>query len=103
MNAPLYQFKPPFDWLTHFTDGVHGRHYIVDANETTVCKIQHDDRINPESVDRVVALFAAAPDLLTALEALTEWGCTHTSPRDANSPHELLIAARAAIAKTALP
>jgi hypothetical protein len=44
-------------------------------------------------------LIAAAPDLLAALDALTEWGCTHTGPRDDNSPHELLIAARAAIAK----
>ena len=44
-------------------------------------------------------LLAAAPELLEALSALTEWGCTHTSPLDPNSPHELLIAARAAIAK----
>ena len=44
-------------------------------------------------------LIASAPDLLAALQALTEWGCTHTSPRDANSPHALLIAARAAIAR----
>jgi hypothetical protein len=42
---------------------------------------------------------AAWPELLAALQALTEWGCTHTSPQDANSPHALLIAARAAIAK----
>jgi len=39
------------------------------------------------------------PTLLDALKALTEWGCTHTSPRDANSPHALLIDARAAIAR----
>ncbi len=35
--------------------------------------------------------------LRSALLALTEWGCTHTSPLDANSPHELLIDARNAI------
>lgn len=44
-------------------------------------------------------LRAAAPDLLDALKALTEWGRTHTSPRDANSPHQLLINAVEAIAK----
>jgi len=36
--------------------------------------------------------------LVTALERLTEWACTHTSPRDANSPHALLIEAREALA-----
>ena len=38
-------------------------------------------------------------DLLAALEALTEWGRTYTSPLDSNSPHALLIAAVEAIAK----
>lgn len=38
-------------------------------------------------------------DLLAALRNLTEWGCTHTSFRDPNSPHTLLLAARLAIAK----
>lgn len=32
-----------------------------------------------------------------ALFALTEWGRTHTSPTDPNSPHELLIQAVAAL------
>lgn len=44
-------------------------------------------------------LMIAAPDLLKALQNLTEWGRTHTSPLDANSPHDLLIAAVNAIAK----
>lgn len=35
--------------------------------------------------------------VLVALEALLTWGCEHTSPRDANSPHELLVAAREAV------
>lgn len=38
-------------------------------------------------------------EILAALVALTEWGCTHTSPRDPNSPHELLVQAREAIAR----
>jgi hypothetical protein len=42
---------------------------------------------------------AAAPELRDALAALTEWGRTHTGPLDANSPHELLIAAVKALAK----
>ena len=52
-----------------------------------------------DELDANARLIAAAPELLAALEALTEWGCTHTSPRDANSPHDFLVAARAAIAK----
>jgi hypothetical protein len=40
-----------------------------------------------------------APDLLTALQALLAWGREHTSPRDPNSPHALLVAAQEAIAK----
>jgi hypothetical protein len=35
--------------------------------------------------------------LTIALDRLTEWACTHTSPRDENSPHEILIEARAAL------
>jgi hypothetical protein len=44
-------------------------------------------------------LMAAAPELLAALEALTDWGREHTSPRDDNSPHLLLIAAMEALTK----
>lgn len=44
-------------------------------------------------------LIAATPDLLEALRHLTEWGRENTSPRDPNSPHELLIVAVAAIDK----
>ena len=35
--------------------------------------------------------------LATALENLLNWGRDHTSPRDANSPHELLVAAAEAL------
>jgi hypothetical protein len=52
-----------------------------------------------EAIEEDARLIAAAPDLLAALEALTEWGRTHTSPTQANSPHALLIAAVEAIAK----
>lgn len=44
-------------------------------------------------------LIAAAPDLLEALKDLSDWGRTYTSPLDANSPHDLLIAAINAITK----
>lgn len=35
--------------------------------------------------------------ITAALTALLDWGREHTSPTDANSPHELLIAAKAAL------
>lgn len=50
-----------------------------------------------------VELLKAAPDLLAALQNLTEWGCTYTSPLKPNSPHDLLIAARDAISKATTP
>lgn len=37
--------------------------------------------------------------LLEALRALTDWGREHTSPRDPNSPHDLLIRAVEVIAE----
>ncbi len=52
-----------------------------------------------EEVESIARLIAAAPDLLAALQALTDWGRDHTSPKDPNSPHALLVAARAAIAQ----
>lgn len=44
-------------------------------------------------------MFAASLDTLAALKALVDWGREHTSPSDPNSPHDLLIAGVAAIAK----
>lgn len=45
------------------------------------------------------SLLASAPELLKALEDLTNWGRDNTSPLDTNSPHTLLIAAVDAIMK----
>jgi hypothetical protein len=36
-------------------------------------------------------------ELLSALRALTDWGREHTSPRDPNTPHDLLVRAVAVI------
>lgn len=38
-------------------------------------------------------------ETLAALRALVAWGLEHTSPRDDNSPHQLLVDAQAAIAR----
>lgn len=40
-----------------------------------------------------------SPRLLEALRDLAEWGRTHTSPLDSNTPHELLIKAMGALAE----
>ncbi len=45
----------------------------------------------------VASRISAANDLYAALEKLTEWGRTYTSPTDKNSPHALLIEAVAAL------
>ena len=54
--------------------------------------------ITPETLERD-RLNAAAPDLLAALKEVAEWMREHTSPRDANTPHEALVRACAAISK----
>src|SRR5262245_29687256 len=38
-------------------------------------------------------------ELVEALEALVEWGCTQTSPLDPNTPHGLLVLGRTVLAK----
>ena len=62
----------------------------------TIANLSNDPMIDAKANAR---LLAAAPDLLAALCALTNWAREHTSPQDSNSPHELLIAAQAAIEK----
>jgi len=47
--------------------------------------------------DADLTLMTAAPDLFSALCDLLDWGREHTSPRDPNSPHALLIKAADAI------
>lgn len=44
-------------------------------------------------------LIAAAPDMLAAMHQITGWMRDHTSPRDANTPHAMLVDACAIIAK----
>jgi hypothetical protein len=55
----------------------------------------------PEHVEMASGLLALADqrtELLVALPALVDWAREHTSPRDPNSPHHLLVAACPAIA-----
>jgi len=57
------------------------------------------DRGTAKKNEANAMLIAAAPDILSALESLTEWGRTYTSPNDPNSPNGLLVVAVEAIAK----
>jgi hypothetical protein len=51
------------------------------------------------NADDIARAVNSHKDLVIALERLTEWGREHTSPRDKNSPHALLVAAVAALEK----
>jgi hypothetical protein len=64
--------------------------YAVNIPESRKSILVECDKPTVESVNT---------ELLEALKALTHWGREHTSPRDANSPHDLLIRAVAAIDK----
>ncbi len=74
-------------------DGYH----VLDSESDKVCLMNR--WLEPTEAYREAQVIAAAPDLLAALSGLAEWGREHTGPLDANSPHDLLIAAVAAIAK----
>jgi hypothetical protein len=78
-----------------FADG----NYIGPAELPTLIRVNTAPGMEREEVESIARLIAAAPDLLAALQALTDWGRDHTSPKDPNSPHALLVAARAAIAQ----
>ena len=77
----------------------HGGTHCLDAAGRCIAEAPQPNGM-PESEGIANAhLIASAPDLLAALEALLDWGREHTSPTQPNSPHNLLVAACAAIAK----
>jgi len=89
------------DSLTHrqfdiYSPGAAPRQHICTVNNLSVEALWKRDAQQAEANARLIA---AAPALLEALQALTDWGRDHTSPKDPNSPHDLLIAARAATAR----
>ena len=62
----------------------------------------HGDAYKGGTIDgQVIPLILAAPALRDALADLVEWGVNHTSPRDPNSPHDLLVAAVEALKQAA--
>ena len=75
---------------------------VVHPSPPHLVKVETKDRVIFDGFTGELGnaqLAAASKELHAALLALTEWGCTYTGPQDPNSPHELLIAARRAIAK----
>lgn len=84
--STTYHFQTPFQNLEHSAGGEHDAHWIADANCNGICRINHDDRIDPESTHRVVALFTAAPELLTACKKAKAW--ITSVPRDKGAAHE---------------
>ena len=105
MNTPLW-FQPPFQARECSQRSKDGSHYIIACIEAegrmpiaNVYDPTSETDTNATEVMKLGRLFAAAPELLAALDALTDWGCTHTGPHDPDSPHLLLIAADTALAK----
>ncbi len=83
--------------MKNFTAGPYRRHYenILATDGTLIAVVSAEcprEQRKPNGL-----LLAASPALYEALAALTEWGRTHTSPTDPNSPHKLLINAVAAL------
>lgn len=83
-----------------------GANAIFDRLNRVVCSFPEPDASDTrrgcpsrsEETMRNARLIATAPALRKTLEKLTEWACTHTSPVEANSPHMLLVEARALLA-----
>jgi hypothetical protein len=83
------------------------KHRPVPCNDPAIFALREDwlGTLSPEReaakrlIENAPATHAAAAAMTAALDALTAWGCEHTSPRDADSPHALLIQARAALAQ----
>jgi hypothetical protein len=79
-------------------------HRVVSDDGETICTVYFTVAdIENENGDESRAradLIAAAPELRHALQRLLEWCRWNTSPRDPNSPHDLMIAAVAAIDKS---
>lgn len=71
-----------------------------DGELLQVCDLLHTAGVVEPVYSLVVheeARGTPAAELLLAVKALLEWGRDHTSPRDPNSPHKLLVAVNAAI------
>lgn len=80
----------PSDFLALQIDG----YDLAYLNRTTA----GEKVLSAEEFQAWVDLVAAAPKLLAALGGLLDWARENTSPRDANSPHALLVQAAEAIA-----
>lgn len=85
----------PGPWGIIWTNGT----IVIDANggKTDIAHVVN--RVNRDITEANARLIAAAPELLSALRSILDWGREHTSPTEPNSPHGLLVAAHLAIAK----
>jgi hypothetical protein len=75
-------------------------------NDTTVLHIRDDwfrTLLRTAEGRAVLALIEAAPEIRTAARDLLDWARENTSPRDPNSPHEILVRLAAALAKAEDP
>lgn len=95
------------DTLTPQARGVFGPAWVevqkamglVQGVDSIVAKAarENEDSLMAEAGKRLALAGKHLGILRKALADLTEWGVTYTGPRDPNSPHDLLVAARAAL------